>query len=41
MQIQKNNVITDGKGLVFRVLEVRENESLMVDCYKKKNALLD
>lgn len=36
MQIQKNNVITDGSGIVLRILEVRENESFVVDCNKKR-----
>lgn len=36
MQIQKNNVITDGKGIVLRILAVRENESFVVDCNKKR-----
>lgn len=36
MQIQKNNVITDGSGIVLRILEVRENELLVVDCNKKR-----
>lgn len=36
MQIQKNNVITDGSGIVLRILEVRENELFVVDCNKKR-----
>ncbi len=36
MQIQKNDVITDGIGIVLRILEVRENESFVVDCNKKR-----
>lgn len=36
MQIQKNDVITDENGIVLRVLEVRENESFVVDCNKKR-----
>lgn len=36
MLIQKNNVITDGSGIVLRILEVSENESFVVDCNKKR-----
>ncbi|SHN00788.1 Mu transposase, C-terminal [Anaerosporobacter mobilis DSM 15930] len=36
MQIQKNDVITDENGIVLRILEVRENESFVVECNKKR-----
>jgi hypothetical protein len=36
MQIQKNDVITDGNGIVFKVLEVRDNELFIVNCTKKR-----
>lgn len=36
MQIQKNDVVTDDKGTVLRVLEIKDNVLLVVDCFKKR-----